>query len=95
MSLYDKKEIMDRFIHNNIFGKLKDEVTVNICAYKYLCGLNTINIDDKFVTELKFKYGINIISSDKLENVISYGVEDSKSDSITFIYEKISLSVGL
>ena len=48
MSLYDKKEIMDKFIHNNIFGKLKDEVTVNICTFKYLCGLNVINIDDKF-----------------------------------------------
>ena len=34
MSLYDKKEIMDKFIHNNIFGKLKDEVTVNICTFK-------------------------------------------------------------
>ena len=90
MSLYDKKEIMDKFIHNNIFGKLKDEVTVNICAYKYLSGLNTINIDDEFINEFKLQYGINIISSNKLENVISYGVEDSKSDSITFIYEKIS-----
>lgn len=84
MSLYDKKEIMDRFIHNNIFGKLKDEVTVNICTFKYLCGLNVINIDDKFATELKFRYGINIISSNKLENIISYGAEDSKSDFIEF-----------
>lgn len=84
MSLYDKKEIMDKFIHNNIFGKLKDEVTVNICTFKYLCGLNVINIDDKFATELKFRYGINIISSNKLENIISYGIEDSKSDFIEF-----------
>ena len=84
MSLYDKKEIMDRFIHNNIFGKLKDEVTVNICTFKYLCGLNTINIDNEFISEFKLQYGINIISSNKLENVISYGVEDSKSDFIEF-----------
>ena len=88
MSLYDKKEIMDRFIHNNIFGKLKDEVTVNICAYKYLSGLNTINIDDEFINEFKLQYGINIISSDKLENVISYGVEDSKSDFVEFNFSK-------
>lgn len=88
MSLYDKKEIMDRFIHNNIFGKLKDEVTVNICAYKYLCGLNTINIDNEFINEFKLQYGINIISSNKLENIISYGVEDSKSDFVEFNFSK-------
>ena len=26
MSLYDKKEIMDRFIHNNIFGKFNPQM---------------------------------------------------------------------